>query len=87
MNDVHLNAMNPQPPRQPKAVPSRLIGEGNGPPFGLSSPPLIASAHQPQQRIGIGSSFFRGRRSTPGTIPVTSQLASLISTTTVRLVS
>src|SRR5207245_3118666 len=35
--------------------------------------------------VASGSSFFNGWRSTPGTTPLTSQLALLISTTTTRV--
>jgi len=35
--------------------------------------------------VASGSSFFNGWRSTPGTTPLTSQLALLISTTTTKV--
>src|SRR5271169_3694208 len=35
--------------------------------------------------VASGSSFFNGWRSTPGTAPLTSQLALLISTTTTKV--
>jgi hypothetical protein len=35
--------------------------------------------------VASGSSFFNGRRSTPGTTPLTSQLVLLISTTTTKV--
>src|ERR1700732_2365101 len=41
-------------------------------------------ARQPEA-VASGSSFFNGCRSTPGTTPLTSQLALLISTTTTKV--
>ena len=54
-------------------------------------PALTASSRQRtssrSSTSGSGPSFFRGWRSTPGAIPATSQLASLISATTIRVPS
>ena len=54
-------------------------------------PAFTASARQRSTKrnnaSGSGSSFLTGNRSTPGSIPAASQLAALISTTTVRAVS
>src|SRR6266436_9311104 len=49
---------------------------------------LDAASNEPARQpeaVASGSSFFNGWRSTPGTTPLTSQLALLISTTTTRV--
>jgi hypothetical protein len=52
---------------------------------------LIASVRHPSiTRISVGASgsnFFKGRRSTPGIIPATSQLDRLSSTTQISVES
>src|SRR6266446_6938262 len=86
MDDMRLDAASNEPARQPKAVAGsfkaraiRLIGR----------PARTASfRHRSINRnsaVASGSSFFNGRRSTPGTAPLTSQLALLISTTTTKV--
>src|SRR3954452_3582988 len=54
-------------------------------------PAFVASSRQRcrsrSSAFPSGSSFFSGSRSTPGTIPATSQLAWLISITTIRVLS
>jgi hypothetical protein len=53
-------------------------------------PAFTASSRQRSTRRSsagaLGSSFFKGCRFSPGTIPAASQLASLISTTTTSVV-
>ena len=88
MDDVHFNTSRLQPPRKPETVAPGLESKRN--PFdhlaGLDR--LVTPAlHQSQQRIRIRPVFFRGWRSTPGAIPATAQLASLISTTTTGVAS
>src|SRR6266446_2869663 len=86
MDDMRLDAASNEPARQPKAVAGsfkaraiRLIGR----------PARTASFHHRSinrnRAVASGSSFFNGWRSTPGTAPLTSQLALLISTTTTKV--
>ena len=85
MDDVHPASL--QPPRQPKPVAPRLKGEGN--PFNRPAAVTASARQRSSSRsnaTGLGSCFFNGWRSRPGTNPATSQLASLSSTTTVRAV-
>jgi hypothetical protein len=82
MDDMRLNPASNEPARQPEAVAAsaiRLIGR----------PARTASLrHRSINRnsaVASGASFFNGWRSTPGTAPLTSQLALLISTTTTKV--
>ena len=89
MDDVRLDAARPQPARQPEAVAAGLEGDGNPRDRAAGLDRLIAPAMQQPRAApsSSGSSFFSGWRSMPGTIPATSQLDWLISTTAMSVLS
>jgi hypothetical protein len=75
MQDVCLNTTFSQPSRQPEPVAPSLKGERDTAdrPTGLLS--FAAPAReQIGKRRRIGIEFLEGLRSTPGTVPATSQL-------------
>src|SRR5260370_7671848 len=86
MDDMRLDAASNEPARQTKAVAGsfkaraiRLIGR----PARTASFRLRSITRN--SAVASGSSFFNGWRSTPGTTPLTSQCALLISTTTIKV--
>src|ERR1019366_8493739 len=86
MDDMRLDPTSNKPARQPEAVAASLIGQRDpadrpASTHRLVPPPLINR----NSTVASGSSFFNGWRSTPGTTPLTSQLALLISTTTTKV--
>src|SRR5258706_13673301 len=86
MDDMRLDAASNEPARQPKAVAASFIGQSNPPDRPASTHRLVPPPlDQLQSAVASGSSFFNGWRSTPGTTPLTSQLALLISTTTTKV--
>src|SRR5215470_6383337 len=75
MDDMRLDPASNEPARQAEAVAASLIGQ----------PALRHRSINRNSAVASGSSFFNGWRSTPGTAPLTSQLALLISTTTTKV--
>src|SRR5215471_2607460 len=82
MDDMHLDAARNEPARQPEAIATSFIGQRYPP--DRSPSPHHRSINR-NSAVASGSSFFNGWRSTPGTVPATSQLALLISTTTTKV--
>ena len=88
MDDVHFNTSRLQPPRRPETIAPSLESKRNPFDYLAGLDRLVTPAlHQSQQRIGIRPKFFQGLAVNAGAIPATSQLASLISTTTIRVAS
>src|SRR6476659_7176021 len=87
MDNMSLDPASNEPARQPEAVAASLIGQRDPTDRPASTHRLVPPPlDQSQQRRRIrGSSFFSGWRSMPGTTPLTSQLALLISTTTTKV--
>ena len=89
VDDVGLDAVRPQPAGQPEAVAPGLEGDGDA--RRSARPALAASSRQRcssrSSAASSGSSFFSGWRSTPGTMPATSQLDWLISMTAMSVLS
>src|ERR1700756_3041206 len=86
MDDMRLDAPSNEPARQPEAVATSFIGQRN--PADRPAKRTASFRHRSINRnsaVASGSSFFNGWRSTPGTTPLTSQLALLISTTTTKV--
>ena len=86
MNDVRLDAARSQPARQPEAVAAGLEGDGDA--LDLVASLLRFLRHRSSsfnKAFSSASSFFNGWRSTPGTIPATSQLFWLISITAINV--
>jgi len=86
MDDVRLDLASNEPARQPEAVAASLMASA----IRLIGRPARTASfrHRSINRNSAGasgSSFFNGCRSTPGTAPLTSQLALLISTTTTNV--
>src|SRR5437763_3410394 len=89
MDHVRLYSTRRKPARQPEAVAASFEGSAIRV---IVRPALTASSRQrcsrPSSRSGgLGSSFLRGWRSMPGSIPATSQLDWLISTTAMIVLS
>ena len=86
VNDVGLEAARLEPARQPEAVTASLEGDCNAlilrPAFSASSRHRCSSF---SNALSSTASFFNGWRSTPGTIPATSQLDRLISMTAISV--
>ena len=88
VDDVRLDAARPQPAGQPEAVAAGLEGDRDA---RDRAPALAASSRQRcssrSSASWSGSSFFSGCRARPGTIPATSQLDWLSSTTAISVLS
>jgi hypothetical protein len=88
MDDMGLDAVRPQPTRQPEAVPPAWKATAIRV---MLRPALVASSRQRSSTRNSspssGASFFSGCHSTPGTIAPTSQLAWLISITAINVLS
>jgi hypothetical protein len=81
-----FDAALPQPTGQPETVAPGLEGDHNPSDRAAGLRRFIPPAlQQAQQRPSSGVSFFSGRRSTPGTMPATSQLDWLISMTAITV--
>ena len=78
VNDVGLDAARLEPARQPEAVTASLEGDCNA-----LDPASRCSSFS--NALSSTASFFNGWRSTPGTIPATSQLDRLISMTAISV--
>src|SRR5271163_4488200 len=88
MDHMRLHPARPKPARQPEAVPTSFEGQCNPRDLAAGLDRLVAPAmQQASSRSGLGSSFLRGWRSMPGSIPATSQLDWLISTTAMIVLS
>jgi len=96
VDDIGFDVARPQPAGQPEAVTTRLKSLPRRRPGAtairvIMRPALPASSRQrcssPSSAPSSGSSFFAGWRSTPGTIPVTSQFDWLISMTAINVLS
>ena len=88
VNDVGFDAACLEPARQPETVPASLEGDCNA--FDPASCFLASSRHRCSSfsnALSSTASFFNGWRSTPGTIPATSQLDWLISMTAISVTS
>src|SRR5580693_7963131 len=88
MDDMGIDPMLRQPPSQPKSVTPGFKSDCDA----LDSPPfpdrLIAPPVQNvQQCLSSGAIFFKGCRSSPGTLPAINQLDWLSSMTATRVVS
>jgi hypothetical protein len=85
MNNVSLDALRGEPTRQPEAVGSGLERDGD------TCDPAALFLGQRFNRFSNAcssiASFFSGWRSTPGTMPATSQLDWLISITAITVAS
>src|SRR4029077_19774235 len=88
VDDVGLDAACPEPARQPETVPAGLEGTAMR---SILSAAFSASTRQRLSRfsnaLSSTASFFNGWRSTPGTMPATSQLEWLISITAINVPS
>jgi hypothetical protein len=86
MDHMGLDPASDEPARQPEAVAASLIGQHDPADRPASTHRLVPPPlDQSQQYRRIRLQFFNGWRSTPGTAPLTSQLALLISTTTTKV--
>src|SRR5450631_2114129 len=86
MNDMRLDPTSNKPARAPEAVAASLIGQRDPADRPASTHRLVPPRSiNRNSAVASGSSFFNGWRSTPGTTPLTSQLALLISTTTTKV--
>ena len=88
VDNVGLDAACPEPARQPETIPAGL--EGNCSAFDLAScflSFLTPAIEKLQQCALVDRGFFNGWRSTPGTMPATSQLDKLISITAISVLS
>jgi hypothetical protein len=88
MDHIGFDVAGSQPARQPKAVATGLISDGDArdraPSFGRFVLPAVQSA---KQRASSGLIFFSGWRAIPGTTAATSQLDWLISMTAMRVLA
>src|SRR6516165_9525394 len=87
MDDMCLDPASNEPARKPEAIAASFIGQSNpidrpASTHRLATPPLDQSQKRRRIRLQL---LFNGWRSTPGTTPLTSQLALLISTTTTKV--
>jgi hypothetical protein len=81
-----FDAVRRQPTGQPEAVAPRLEGDRDPVDGAASLPSLLPPAMQPPSRpASLGSSFFAGCRSIPGTMAAPSQLDWLISITAINV--
>src|SRR6266446_5195793 len=85
MDDMRLDAASNEPARQPETVAASFIGQSNPPDRPARTASFRHRSINRNSAVASGSSFFNGWRSTPGTTPLTSQLALLISTTTTKV--
>jgi hypothetical protein len=86
MNDVGLDTALSEPPGEPEAVPAGL--EGNRNTIDLVSGLLrlcSPSLEKFKSSFSSAASFFSGWRSTPGTMPATSQHSLLSSITAINV--
>src|SRR5437660_5419392 len=86
MDDMRLDAPSNEPARQPEAVATSFMASA----IRMTGRPARTASFRHRSincnsAVASGSSFFNGWRSTPGTTPLTSQLALLISTTTTKV--
>jgi hypothetical protein len=93
VDHIGFDALSPQPPRQPKAVPAGFVGHGDP-----IDPRLREDAARPgcfvapaiqqlQQGRLVRRKFLQRLAVDPGTMPATSQLDWLISMTATSVLS
>ena len=83
-----LDVARPEPARQPEAVPAGLEGDRDAfDPVSCLLRLLSPAMSSFSKALSSTSSFFNGWRSTPGTMPATSQLDRLISITAISVPS
>ena len=88
VNDVGLNVACTEPARQPEAVPGGIESDSDA--FDPCPAFAASSRHQCSNfsnALSSTTSFFNGWRSTPGTMPATSQLYRLSSITAISMPS
>src|SRR5437899_11256940 len=80
MDDMRLDAASNEPARQPEAVAASFIGQSNPPDRPASTHRLVPPPlDQSQQRRRIRLQLLQRLALTPGTTPLTSQLACATS--------